>query len=571
MNDRLPPDADGSGADGHDGAATLQPRRARPRRGAGGRAVPDDALRIAAIDIGSNSIRQIVADVTPDGKIRIVDEMKAMPRLGRGVDATGTLAEDSMDSALSALARMAMLARQMGADRIEAVATSAVRDAGNGGAFLDRVREETGLRVRLLTGEEEARLSFRSALAHFELGVGRTVVMDIGGGSLELVLAAEGLLDRLESFPFGAVRTTEQFLADLPRGGPRADEALRQLRRAVRWAVRDRLPVKEWRGARVIGSGGTFTNLAGLLQARSGLQAVRSRHGAVVSRADLTRTLDTLATLTPEERAAVPGLNPARADIIVAGLAVAAEVMSVFESRELLVSGYGIREGLLLEAAAVTPTIADPGEARERSVRAFAERCHYEEPHAEQVRRLALQLFDQLGTRIGSEPGDREVLADAALLHDVGYHISHEKHHKHSYHLIRHADLLGMTPTEQAAVANIARYHRGAPPKKKHDDFAKLDRALRARIVRLSAVLRVADGLDRGHASAVHHVDVRWAQGRCRIAPVPMAGAGALRLELWGASRKAALLAEVLDAPVELVAPDGATVIAGGDGDGDGE
>jgi exopolyphosphatase/guanosine-5'-triphosphate,3'-diphosphate pyrophosphatase len=561
VNGVLPPEPD----EGGDAPATFQPRLARPRRGGAGRPTTDDALRIAAIDIGSNSIRQIVADVTPDGKIHVVDEMKAMPRLGRGVDATGQLADDSMEAALSALARMAVLARQMGADRIEAVATSAVRDAANGGAFLDRVREETGLRVRLLTGEEEARLSFRSALAHFELGVGRTVVMDIGGGSLELVLAADGLVDRLASFPFGAVRATEQFLSALPRGGPRVDAALRQLRRAVRWAVRDGLPTKEWRGARVIGSGGTFTNLAGLLHARSGLQVARSRHGTVVTRPELTRTLDTLASLTPEERAAAPGLNPARADIIVAGLAVAAEVMSVFEARELQVSGYGIREGLLLEAAAVAPTIADPGEARERSVRAFAERCHYEEPHAEQVRRLALQLFDQLGARMGSQPGDRELLADAALLHDVGYHISHEKHHKHSYHLILHADLLGTTPVEQVAVANVARYHRGPTPKKKHDNFGKLDRALRARILRLSALLRVADGLDRGHVGAVQHVEVRWVQKRCRITPVPVAGAGSLRLELWGASRKAELLAELLDAPVELVAPDGATVLPGGE------
>ena len=545
-----------------------QPRVARGRRGAAGRAT-DGAMRIAAIDLGSNSIRQIVADVAPDGKIHVVDEMKAMPRLGRGVDATGALAEESMHAALAALSRMATLARQMGAERIEAVATSAVRDAANGGAFLDRVREEAGLRVRLLTGEEEARLSFRSALAHFELGVGRTVVMDIGGGSLELALAAEGLLDRLESLPFGAIRATEQFLAVAGRGA-RTEEALRQLRRAVRWAVRDSLPVKEWRGARVIGSGGTFTNLAGIVNARAGLAGARSRHGSVVSRTDLVRVLDALATLTPEERAAVPGLNPARADIIVAGLAVAAEVLSVFEARELVVSGYGIREGLLLETASIAPVAADPGESRERSVREFAERCHFEEPHGVQVRRMALQLYDQLGPRLGCRPGDRETLADAALLHDVGYHISHEKHHKHSYHLILHADLLGMTPAEQVAIAHVARYHRGAEPnKRKHDAFARLDRDLRARIVRLSAVLRVADGLDRGHISAIDRVDVRWERGRCLIAPTPVPGAGSLRLELWGASRKARLLERVLDSPIEFIAPDGSTVVAGTDDEGE--
>lgn len=570
-----PSDADTNGDGAPDGSgddmtgeaytdAHLRPRIARARRSPVGRPSEDGDLRIAAIDIGSNSIRQIVADVSADGKIRVVDEMKAMPRLGAGVDERGALAEESIRAALSALTRMATLARQMNVDRIEAVATSAVRDAANGGAFLERVRAETGLRVRVLTGQVEARLAFRSALAHFELGTGRTVVMDIGGGSLELALAADGLVDRLASFPFGAIRTTEQFLAPAQRAGrervERLERAVRELRRAVRWAVRDDLPVKEWRGARVIGSGGTFTNLAAVVNARAGLQTPRARHGTVVPRADAEHVLAMLASMTPAERAAVPGLNPQRADIIVAGLAAAAEVLAVFEARELRVSGYGIREGLLLESARVIPRAADPGEARERSVREFAERCHYEEPHARQVRRLALQLFDQLAKRLGCEPGDREILADAALLHDVGYHISYETHHKHSYHLILHADLFGISPAEQVAIANVARYHRGTPPRKKHDNFGPLDRALRRRIRRLAACLRVADGLDRGHVQAVDRVDVTVSRDGIRLAPVPISGA-TLRLELWGADRKSQLLAAVADAPVEVVAPDGSTVV----------
>ena len=541
-------------------------------------------LRIAAVDIGSNSIRMIVADVSPAGDIRVVDEMKAMPRLGAGVDRTGRLADESMAAAVVALARMGTLARQMHADRVDAVATSAVRDAGNGGAFLDRVRAETGLSVRLLSGDEEARLSFRSALAHFELGAGRTVVMDIGGGSLELALAAEGLLDRLVSLPFGAIRATEQFLAGAREGNHARDRghagttrALRELRRAVRWAVRDALPAKEWRGARVIGSGGTFTNLAGIVGAGGGKavggkpgakatparagaavrQGARARHGTVVSRAELEHVLDRLAALSPAERAAVPGLNPARADIIVAGLAVAAEVLAIFEGRALQVSGYGIREGLLLEAASVTPVPADPGEARARSVHAFADRCHYEAPHARQVRRLALALFDQLAGRLGAQPGDREVLADAALLHDVGYHINYERHHKHSYHLITHADLLGVTPAEQEAIAQVARYHRGRVPRRRHAAFAALDRAGLRRVRRLAAVLRVADGLDRGHASAVEDVRVTWEGGTCRLDVAPVAGAGALRLERWGAERKADLLGRLLGAEVAVAEGDG--------------
>jgi len=410
------------------------------------------AIRIAAIDIGSNSIRQIVADVGSRGAIRVVDEMKAAPRLGAGVQETGELAESGMRAALEALQRMATLARQLGCARVEAVATSAVRDARNGEAFLRRVREEAGLSVRLLDGEEEARLSFRSALAHFEMGAGRAVVMDIGGGSLELALSADGLLEHLISLPFGAIRVTEEYL----RGGPRPRSVV-ELRRAVRAAVKASFAVRDWRGALVIGSGGTFTNLATVLAARQGAARARTVHGTRVSRVELEHVLDQLVEMSPAERLAVPGLSPARADIIVGGLAVAAEVLARLEARHLHVSAYGIREGLLLETADVAPVVADPGEARARSVRTFAERCHYEEPHARHVQRLALQLFDALAKRLGAEAGDREILADAALLHDVGYHINYDGHHKHSYHLILHADLLGMSPEEQVAVANVAR------------------------------------------------------------------------------------------------------------------
>lgn len=511
--------------------------------------------RIAAIDIGSNSIRQIVADVSPDGTIRVVDEMKAAPRLGAGLAELGRLDDGHMAEAVEALTRMGTLARQLGAKRIEAVATSAVRDAANGASFLARVRRECGLKVRLLDGEEEARLAFRSALAHFELGVGRSVVMDIGGGSLELALAAEGLVERLLTFPFGAIRMTEKFLA-----GGNGPKGVKKLRKHVRQAIRKALTVRDWRGAEVIGSGGTFTNLAGMYLARQGIR-VRSVHGTRIPRHELEHILEQLSAMTPEERLEVEGLNPGRADIIVAGLAVAAEVLARVEPRELAASGYGIREGLLLETARVKAVIADPGEARERSVMGFAERCHYEAPHSQQVRTLALQLFDALGARLGCEPSERQTLSDAALLHDVGYHINYQGHHKHSFHLIQHADLLGIPPDEQIVIAHVARYHRGSEPKRKHESFWALDRETREKVRRLSGILRVADGLDRGHVSAVERVKVRWMERAIRITPVPRRATAPLRLELWGASRKAGLLADIAGVPVEIVGPDGAVYV----------
>src|SRR5439155_9935362 len=264
------------------------------------------------------------------------------------------------------------------------------------------------------------------------------------------------------------------------------------------------------------------TNLAGMHLARQGVQSAKSVHGTVIPRVDVEHILDTLADLNPDERLSTPGLNADRADIIVAGIAVIAEVMARVEAHELEVSRYGIREGLLLETARVAPVVADSGGARERSVRELAERCHYEKKHAHAVESLALRLFDALGDRLGLEAEDRRILADAAVLHDIGYHINYDRHHKHSYHLIVHGELLGVTPEEQVLIANVARYHRGGAPKKKHRNFAALDKQLRRRVRKLAAILQVADGFDRGHVGAVETLKCRWLDRAIRVMPVPI-------------------------------------------------
>ncbi|MGI8400064.1 MAG: HD domain-containing protein [Gemmatimonadaceae bacterium] len=512
----------------------------------------DADVRVAAIDIGSNSIRQTIADVSPSGVIRVVDEMKAAPRLGAGLHKNGSLSEIAIQNALSTLSRMATLSNQLGVKRTEVIATSAVREASNGDDFLKLVRAETGLKVKILRGEDEARLSFRSALAHFDLGVGRAVVMDIGGGSLELALSADGLVERLISLPLGAIRVTEEYLA-----APARKKGMRKLRKHVRSELREHVSARHWHTARIVCSGGTFTSLAAIYLARTGIENAKTVHGTVIPRVELEHIVDLLYNMSSGERQSVPGLNAARADIIVGGLAVAAEAAARLDARELVVSAYGIREGILLESAHVKPESADPGEARERSVRELAEKSHYEEPHARHVLKLALQIFDSIGQRLGCTTDDRKLLADAALLHDIGYHISYDKHNKHSYHLVEHAELLGMTPADQIIVANVSRYHRGAEPRKKHANYGGLDKQLRETIKSLSAILRVADGFDRGHTGAVAEVKVRWMERALRLTAVPTRQTDKLRLELWGASRKSNLLAELAGVPVEIVAPDG--------------
>jgi exopolyphosphatase/guanosine-5'-triphosphate,3'-diphosphate pyrophosphatase len=522
-----------------------------------GRGRREGSVRLAAIDIGSNSVRQIVADVSPAGEIRVVDEMKASPRLGARRGRDGALDAHAVQRAVETLARMTMLARQIGAERIEAVATSAVRDAPNGRLFVQRVKREAGVEVRVLDGAEEARLSWRSAMAHFDLASGRSAVLDIGGGSLEIALSAGGVLEHLLSLPLGALRLTEEYL---PVGSGRPE--VKALRKHIRKSLKQHIRARDWRGAQVIGAGGTLTNLASMVLARQGTP-VTSVHETRVSRADVEHLLFNMQSMTLAERMAVPGLNPDRADIIVAGLAVLAEVLARVDAQEMVVSNYGIREGLLLETAHVTPTAAQHGEARSRSVRQLAERCHYEAPHAHQVRELALQLFDTIGSRIGCTPEDRHTLADAALLHDIGYHISYERHHKHAYYLIMNAELLGMTPDEQAVVANVARYHRGAEPKRKHGNLEPLAEEMRERISRLAAVLRVADGFDRGHVAAVEKVLVRIAGDVIRLRPYPRKAGDELRLERWGASRKSGLLEKVSGLRVEVVGAPAAEAAAG--------
>ena len=512
----------------------------------------DSDIRISAIDIGSNSIRQTIADVSPTGVIRVVDELKAAPRLGAGLYERGSLNEIAVQNALSTLSRMATLANQLGVERTEVVATSAVRDASNGDQFLKLVRAETGLSVRILRGDDEARLSFRSALAHFDLGVGRAVVMDIGGGSLELALSADGLVERLISLPFGEIRMTEQYV-----GTSGKKKGMRKLRKRVRRELRRTVAARHWHASRIICSGGTFTALAAIYLARTGIENAKTVHGTVIPRVELEHIVDMLHNMPLEERQRVPGLSSARADIIVGGLAVAAEVAARVEAKELVISGYGIREGILLETARVVPAPADPGEARERSVKELAERTHYEEQHSKHVQKLALQIFDAIGQRLGCTADDRKLLSDAALLHDIGYHISYDKHNKHSYHLIEHAELLGVTPAEQIVVANVARYHRGAEPKKKHVNYGGLEKGMRETIKKLAGILRVADGFDRGHANAVAEIKARWMERALRLTAVPARQSNNLRLELWGAARKSNLLAEVAGVSVEIVAPDG--------------
>jgi exopolyphosphatase/guanosine-5'-triphosphate,3'-diphosphate pyrophosphatase len=437
--------------------------------------------------------------------------------------------------------------RRRGVRRIAAVATAAVREAENGAEFARRVQEELGIPLRIIDAETEAALSYRSVAHHFPLAGARALIADIGGGSLELIGAVDGLVELTRSLPLGAVRLTELHLGG--RGDPH--RAVKRLRGEVRKQLKKSFRPREWNAATIIGSGGTFTSLGRMAMARRGLPIPDAIHGATVATAEVETLLDWLTEMPAEQRGVVPGLNPQRADIIVAGLAVTAELLAQVDARSVTVSAFGLREGLLLDmvGAAPLPT-SDPL----RLIREFVERCQSDRRHVEHVRVLALQLFDQLAGPLGALADERAVLEAASLLHDVGQLVSYRKHHKHSYQLIMHADRLNLSARDRALVALVSRYHRRKGPSRKHPEFAVLSTDEQGIVRRMSALLRVADGLDRGHTCNVAQVAVALEDDRVVLELTPRSSKADLSLEMWGAGRKADVLEKALEREV-LIRP----------------
>ncbi|HRP07176.1 MAG TPA: HD domain-containing protein, partial [Gemmatimonadales bacterium] len=355
------------------------------------------------------------------------------------------------------------------------------------------------------------------------------------------------------SLPLGAVRLTDQH----PPGDDRPWTAVTAMRKTARRLLRKALPWRDWRQSRLVGAGGSFTNLGRIAMARRGL-ATEPIHGTVVTTGEVEALLEWLATMTTEERARVPGMNPDRADIILAGMAVTAELMALMDARDVTVSAHGLRDGLLLEMVGVGALPAHSGDPL-RPMREFVDRCRGDRRHVEQVRHLALSLYDSLADELGCGAEERALLEAAALLHDVGQLVSFNRHHKHSYQLIMHADRLGLSHRDRTLVALISRYHRKKGPSRRHQEFDALHEDDQEIVRRLAGLLRVADGLDRGHTAAVERLTVSLLDDRCVIRAFPRLHDADLSLEVWGADRKKDLLERALDREVIVAAGQGPT------------
>jgi exopolyphosphatase / guanosine-5'-triphosphate,3'-diphosphate pyrophosphatase len=505
--------------------------------------------RLAAIDVGTNTIRLTVAEVQDDDTYRILDEEREMVRLGEHLDRTGRLSDAAIERALSALGKMKAIADGFKITELRAIATSAVREAANGRTFIRQVARQHKVNIEVISGEEEAQLAFRTASRHFDFQGRPTAVVDIGGGSVEVILSAGTAVDHVYSLPLGAVRVTERLVRSDPLKPRHWKEMKAEIDRVIRGAIRP----PAHRADLMIGSGGTFTALAHMIKFQR-----ENRHGSVqgfvLSPSDLIHLLRRLRETPLEARREIPGLSADRADIIVAGAAVISRLVRALDTEQIMVNERGIRDGLLLhmisELPGRSPATASPLPGnRIEWARHFARKAHSNEQHCEQVANLALQLFDGLKARFDLPPQSRDLLHAAAILHDIGYLISHSKHHKHAYHLIMHGDLPGFTPHEVELIANLVRYHRKAFPKKRHENLAYLDRNDRRLIARLSGILRIAEGLDRTHSQSVTGVRLRALKGRLRVS---VEAKSFPEIEILDAARKADLFHKAFGTDIEL-------------------
>ena len=506
-------------------------------------------MRMAAIDVGTNSIHMIVAEADVNGGLTTLWRMKEMVGLGRASFPSRVIPREAIDRAVAIMARFVQAAQQRQCEKIVAVATSAVREAANGGDVLERIARQVGLHVRVINGREEARLIYLGVRHAMSLnGVsGPSLIVDIGGGSVEFIVGDHRRSLLLESRKLGASRMTAAFVNSDPISDEDRAALTNHYNKELGPLCEQVLALKP---VRAIGTSGTLENLALLCCPKPTNGDGKPR---VIERVTFEKTLDDLVRSNSRQRGEMPGLDEGRRDQIVAGALLVDELFRRLKLRRIQMCSAALREGILVDYLsrhlpdlAIRQQVPDP---RMRSVIALARRCAWHKSHSEQVARLCTRLFDELKSLHGLGTPERELIEYGALLHDIGWHIGRTQHHKHSMYLIRHGDLKSFTPEEIEIIANIARYHRKTAPKQKHEGYASLSPRAKMIVRTGAALLRIADGLDRSHANVVRDV-------RCKVGTKDVKCLVSTRwdaqLELWGAKRKREMFEKVFKRDLTL-------------------
>ena len=477
--------------------------------------------RFAALDVGSNALRLRIIEASAPSGVRAPQlpllpserdsptgwrellSLRAPVRLGTEVFLVGRLAPQSIGQACAALRQFRDAMDQLGVDAYRATATSAVREAQNGATLVERARREARIELEIIEGVEEARLIQLAVARRLNLGERRAVLVDVGGGSTELTVLDRGQAAFAMSLPLGTVRLLETFL----RGGGagRVDRArLKLIAEGVDRALAEALPNIKRAPEMLVGTGGNVETLADLCPVRGGAPG-----GRAIDVAAMSALLAKMATMTTDERRTTYALRPDRADTIIPAAMIFLRTAEALRLGSVVVPGAGLKEGILEELVDKYFDVWD--EAREvnsvlAACRRLGARYAFDERHADLVARHAGQLFDDLQAVHAFSPRDRLLLLAGAILHDIGDYVRYDGHHKHSYYLIMHAEILGLTPDERVVVANIARYHRKSAPDMDHPNFRELDKVSRGKVRGLSAILRIADALDREHRGKVKEV-----------------------------------------------------------------
>jgi exopolyphosphatase / guanosine-5'-triphosphate,3'-diphosphate pyrophosphatase len=507
----------------------------------------------AALDIGTNSIHLVVARHTGGRQFDVITREKEMVRLGRGGTDMKTLSPEALDRAVACIQRMRRIAVSQGAVEVRAVGTSATREASNADDFLARACDEAGVHIDVISGLEEARLIHLGVLQAVPVFDERLLVVDIGGGSTEVLLGERGEMLAARSFKLGAVRLTNRFFP----GGDVTTRAVHECRDYVRSVLTHfEREIQRYGYDVAVGSSGTAETIARMVRAARGEEPLYTYNCFAFSRSELADVVDAVCgKRTATARSRLPGLSADRADIAPAGVLIMDEIAERYGVTSMMFSEGALRDGVLLDTLGRLTGDADGvlhlRDVSRRSVQQLLQRCDDDPAHSMQVAELALDLFDQLGPLHGMGSAQRAYLEAGALLANVGLVVSHSKHHIHSYYVIRNSELTGWTDHEIELIAQIARYHRKSTPKANHDGYASLSKDDQHAVRTLAAILRVAIGLDRCHERRVAGVDVRIDDDEVVIEVVP-AGMD-IDLELYAAGERKDLLQQVLGRRVSFV------------------
>ena len=507
----------------------------------------------AALDLGTNSFHLVVARHTGGEGFDVITREREMVRLGHGGTDMKELSDTSIDRAVACLRRMRRIAESHGASEIRAVATSATREAANANTFIERARDEAGVDIEVISGLEEARLIHLGILQAVPVFDQRVLLIDIGGGSTEILIGERGETLAARSFKLGAVRLTDRFFPD----GEVSDDSIADCREYIRSVLTHfEREADEYGFDVAVASSGTAEAIARMAHADRGGPPLRTFNCFEFTRHELTAVVERLcAARTPQQRAKISGLDSGRADIAPAGALILDEIAERFGADAFTFSEGALRDGVLLDAVERRSGGADGRsqlrDVARRSIRQLRDRCDDDPAHSAQVARLAVGLFDGLEPLHGLGPAERDLLEAGALLANVGLVVSHSKHHHHSYYVVRNSELTGLTDHEIELIAQIARYHRKSSPKSSHEPFAALSRSDQQLVRTLAGILRIAIGLDRCHERRVPGVRVELGDQRVTI-EVGHDGAD-IALELYAANERKDLLEQVLDRRVELM------------------